>query len=786
MEKSASFINRVFNLRPGDFSRGLPLFAYYFLIISSYGMGRTARDSLFLDQFKAVQLPYADIAVAGLVGFIVALYIRLGRAVNLRNLQFVTLILFSLCYLGLWWGIHRQKLVWASPALYIFVGIFGVVAVTQVWTMANFLWTTREAKRLFGMLGSGGIAGGIAGGFLTKWIAPRFGTESILLVISAFVAGAGLLVVAIWSQRPPEDAQPLSDDGPRNLLESFQLVRQSPHLQAIAALICLASIVTTAAGWQLKAIAKETIVNKDMMAAYLGGFQAYAGIAAFAAQLLITTKLLRRFGVGVGLLVLPLSLTAGSIAVTISGTLWAATVLKGSDQIFRYSVDTSALQLLYLPVSPNIKLQVKSFIDTVIWRFGDGLAGLTLLVFATNLHFTPREIGWVNLALLGGWIVAAIVARHQYVATLRNNIQQIRIQPEKVSVPILDQFTRNVFAEKLNSPDVNEVMYALNLFEMAQHLHVHSAVRTLLNHPSPHVKKKAVYILNNAGDLSVRDQVVALLTDNSLDVRAEALLYLSRHDDVDPLTYIDKLDDFAGFSIRSAMISFLTKPGEGQNLIAARVMTNGMIADLGNEALSADAAHTLALLGDITVEPLQESLADGTVPIQIRVQIPGILLRIGTVAAARALAENLIQADPQLRLRVISALNKLCEFESNLAIDKHLVESAMVAEMMGHYRSYQILGASGLNVDEGLKRTMAEELERIFRLMKLLFPSLDLQNAYLGIQSNDPLTHANALEFLDNTLNPLLRTRLVPLIDSEVSLQERIHLADRFLGFSVT
>jgi len=786
MEKSASFINRVFNLRPGDFSRGLPLFAYYFLIISSYGMGRTARDSLFLDQFKAVQLPYADIAVAGLVGFIVALYIRLGRAVNLRNLQFVTLIFFSLCYLGLWWGIHRQKLAWASPALYIFVGIFGVVAVTQVWTMANFLWTTREAKRLFGMLGSGGIAGGIAGGFLTKWIAPRFGTESILLVISAFVAGAGLLVVAIWSQRPPEDAQPLSDDGPRNLLESFQLVRQSPHLQAIAALICLASIVTTAAGWQLKAIAKETIVNKDMMAAYLGGFQAYAGIASFAAQLLITTKLLRRFGVGVGLLVLPLSLTAGSIAVTIWGTLWAATVLKGSDQIFRYSVDTSALQLLYLPVSPNIKLQVKSFIDTVIWRFGDGLAGLTLLVFATNLHFTPREIGWVNLALLGGWIVAAIVARHQYVATLRNNIQQIRIQPEKVSVPMLDQFTRNVFAEKLNSPDVNEVMYALNLFEMAQHLHVHSAVRTLLNHPSPHVKKKAVYILNNAGDLSVRDQVVALLTDNSLDVRAEALLYLSRHDDVDPLTYIDKLDDFAGFSIRSAMISFLTKPGEGQNLIAARVMTNGMIADLGNEALSADAAHTLALLGDITVEPLQESLADGTVPIQIRVQIPGILLRIGTVAAARALAENLIQADPQLRLRVISALNKLCEFESNLAIDKHLVESAMVAEMMGHYRSYQILGASGLNVDEGLKRTMAEELERIFRLMKLLFPSLDLQNAYLGIQSNDPLTHANALEFLDNTLNPLLRTRLVPLIDSEVSLQERIHLADRFLGFSVT
>src|SRR5262245_8372963 len=177
MEKSASFINRIFNLRPGDFTRGLPLFAYYFLIISSYGMARAARDSLFLDRFKAVQLPYADIAIAALVGFIVAFYIRLGRGASLRNLQVVTLLLIALSYVGFWWGLQSDRWIWLSPTLYVWVGIYGVIAVSQVWTMANFVCTTREAKRLFGMLGSGGIAGGIAGGFLTRWIAPRLGTE---------------------------------------------------------------------------------------------------------------------------------------------------------------------------------------------------------------------------------------------------------------------------------------------------------------------------------------------------------------------------------------------------------------------------------------------------------------------------------------------------------------------------------------------------------------------------------------------------------------------------------
>jgi hypothetical protein len=351
-------------------------------------------------------------------------------------------------------------------------------------------------------------------------------------------------------------------------------------------------------------------------------------------------------------------------------------------------------------------------------------------------------------------------------------------------VPVLDQSTVNLFAEKLNSKDVNEVVYALHLFEMAQELNAHSAVRSLLEHPSAHVRKKAISILNNAGDRSVRHQIAGLLSDSSLEVRTEALLYLSRHDEMDPLTYIEKLGDFADFSVRSATVSFLMRPGDSHNPEAARMILNGMISDLHNPALAGDAARTIALLGDAAVDALRDQLAEASAPLELRCEIPGVLLRIGTNSAGAALAENLIQADPGLRSKVISALNKLCELRHGYAIDKALVESAMMAELIGHYRSYQILGSS--ENGEGLKQSMAEEIERIFRLMKLMFPSLDLQNAYSGIQSNDPVTHANALEFLDNALNPRLRARLVPLIDSEVSVNERIQLADKFLGFSVS
>ncbi|PYS53130.1 MAG: hypothetical protein DMG13_13855 [Acidobacteria bacterium] len=851
--KRMQLINRLFNLRPGDFIRGLPLFGYSLLIISSYVMAQVARDALFLNKFTPQQLPYVDITSAALVGIIVAVYIRLGRRTGLRNLLAGSLLFYTANVIVLWSAVHYYKYPWLYPVLYIWVGIFGVLAPAQVWTLANFVWTTREAKRLFSLVGSGAIAGGIFAGFFSNWMAPRFGTESLLLVVGMFLVFSAGLVLIVWNRQHREtetEAAP-AEETPQSLLDSFRLVIQSRHLQAIAGLICLSSIVTTAAGWQLKALAtanytKDAVVQKDALAAFFGSFYGYTGIASLAAQLLITTKLLRRFGVGVALLILPLSLVAGSTAVLFWGTLWAASLLKGSDKVLRYSIDTSALQLLYLPVPANIKLQVKSFIDTVIWRLGDGLAGLTLLLFATTLRFSPRQISWVNLSLLVAWLGAALLAKQQYVATLKANIKSVRIQPERVSVPVLDQFTTSVFAEKLNSPDQNEILYALTLFEIGQQVRAHSAVRNLLEHPSPHIRKKAVSILNGAADRSVRPQMLKLLHDDNLEVRTEALLYLTRHDHIDPLANIDRLADFADFSIRSATVAFLARPGEAQNIDAARLILGGMVREdgekgrqtrleaarviaslpdyfenqleflmrdsdpdvvreamraaaalrkrrfvpamiqqLGNDTLAADAADALALFEDAIIGTLRDHLSDPKEPIEIRQQIPQVLHRIGTEPAAHVLAENLLQADTVLRFRIISALNKLHDVRRNLTLDRPLIETVMTAELMGHYRSYQILGTMGGVADEALQRAMNDEVERIFRLMKLLFPSLDLQNAYLGIQSPDPVIHANALEFLDNTLNPQLRPLLVPLIDSEVSVEERIRLADRFLGFRV-
>jgi len=165
--------------------------------------------------------------------------------------------------------------------------------------------------------------------------------------------------------------------------------------------------------------------------------------------------------------------------------------------------------------------------------------------------------------------------------------------------------------------------------------------------------------------------------------------------------------------------------------------------------------------------------------------------RIGTAAAARALEEHLLEGDTTLRFRVISSLNKSRQLHPEVELDTQMIETALAAEILGHYRSYQILGTLGRELDgqqemaRALKVSIEQEVERIFRLLGLLLPQYDFHSAYVGLQSRSPVVHDNALEFLDNVLKPPLRNVLVPLIDSEVSLGERVQLANRLVGAKV-
>jgi AAA family ATP:ADP antiporter len=400
-----SLMERALGLTGAELRRAFPIFAYLFLTMSASVASKAARDALFLDRYRAIDLPYVDIAIAVLVGAAASAYIWFGHRTNLRNLQVGSLIVFALNALIFWWWsiANAQESGVMFVVIYLWVGVFSVLAPSQVWTLANHVMTTREAKRSFGFIGSGAILGWIVGGLVTRAGVSRFGTANMLAFVAVALVICAVMVIWIWRERPSYVGNDMPASGHEKqsfpLWSSFRLVQASPYLRAIAALVILSAVTTTVAGWQFKAIAKAAVPDTDELAMFFGTFNMIAGLMSLLLQLLLTGRVLRTLGVGPALFIVPTAMLAGSTGVLVLGSIVAAAALKASDQVLRYSIDKATVELLYLPVPSAHTFRVKSFVDTVVYRFGDASGGLLVLLFAAGLGWSAPQLSVIGIVL---------------------------------------------------------------------------------------------------------------------------------------------------------------------------------------------------------------------------------------------------------------------------------------------------------------------------------------------------------------------------------------------------
>ena len=97
---------------------------------------------------------------------------------------------------------------------------------------------------------------------------------------------------------------------------TLRRITRTPYLRLIAAMVFLVAIVTQWTQFQFSLLVEERFAgDADLLTAFFGRFNFALGITALIVQLLLTGPALRRFGIGVTILLLPLSLAFGSTLV---------------------------------------------------------------------------------------------------------------------------------------------------------------------------------------------------------------------------------------------------------------------------------------------------------------------------------------------------------------------------------------------------------------------------------------------------------------------------------------
>ena len=690
--------------REGELWRAALVFAYLFLVIGSYVVLKAVRDSLYLDAFGAVKLPYVIIGIAVLVGIFVDGYIRLSRHVRVGLLTSLTLA-FLVANLIAFWGIGRTGQAWLYPVLYIWVGCYGVIGPVQVWTMVNEVFGTREAKRLVGPIGAGGIAGAVAGGAVTGLLADRIGTIQLLLVVAGMLALC-VVLVRILARHQRSDRPVARSPRPENLRQAVETILGSRHLRVVGALIWLSAICTTIVDFQFKATASAAGFDRDGLTAFFGNVSSGMALACLAVQLLLVRGLLRRFGLGTIVLVLPLSLLFGSVTLIAFGTLWAATLAKSGDGVFKHSVDRSSKELAYLPIPADIKVSVKSTIDMVLDRLGDGSGGVLLMVLATWLGLGVRAIGVFNVPLLAAWLFVALSLRRSYLNELERAIggsTRRRLTLEDDSLDDAD--VRTALAAALHSGDDRAVLAALEFVtdprgELAPELH------RLAREGSPEVRAKVIGVLLQAGEEGLPEELTSGLESEDQDLLVRALDLVLAETPEDVQRRAGELVGRAAPETRGAMLALMMRRLGPEFEPMARRLLESLVAPGAPAATRRAAAAAIGLLpaSSPLTGPLERLLADEDAGVRAEAAVsagrlrradlaPALVGLLGSPRTRRAARTALrrigTEAAPALRVDLLAETTpwevrrRLPGLLAELAADGELVEVARALDAAG-------------------------------------------------------------------------------------------------------
>src|SRR5439155_25328802 len=128
-----------------------------------------------------------------------------------------------------------------------------------------------------------------------------------------------------------------------------------------------------------------------------------------------------------------------------------------------------------------------------------------------------------------------------------------RADAERWSAHVEERSTSDALADALGADDPSDILYALTLLEGRAMNMPPQVVGHLLEHRSPDVRKKALTLLAAADDPSGLAHAERLLQDDEdIGVRTEALLYLTRLTDADPLVRLADLDRVQASSVAAA------------------------------------------------------------------------------------------------------------------------------------------------------------------------------------------------------------------------------------------
>lgn len=405
--------------------RTLISFVWFFFLLFGWYCARPVRETL------ATVVPESQLKWVMSGTFLVMLvatpiYAWMAQRFSRRTLFVVTYVLFVAAFGWFAWNLPSDlESLRSSQAMigyyYVWASFFSLFSVSCFWSLLVDVFSTEEGKEHFGRIAAGGTAGSILASILAAGWSKQIGNNGLLAITTISLVIGGVLAVLLDRFASPVARTPSPPAGSwREFLTAFRGLVTSRYLLAIALFLFVGTAVDIVLYYDVTGLMKQ-VSDVDRRTGLFASFNLYSNLAILVMQPIVTPWCLRRFGVPLILIAVPL-VYAGCFGLLGSiNTLAIAFAVGILIRVLWLSLIAPAREVLFTSVAREEKYSTKNLIDTVFVRGGGIVPGFIIEPAKKQLG-SMEMVLWATIpfALLAAGLGAYLGWLHQKLSRSTN------------------------------------------------------------------------------------------------------------------------------------------------------------------------------------------------------------------------------------------------------------------------------------------------------------------------------------------------------------------------------
>ncbi len=434
------------DVQPGEGANALLMFVNVFLILCAYYFIKPLREGWIAVSdigglSKMEVKAYSSFGQSLLLLPIVWAFGRLSERYR-RSALITRSTLFCMTNLVFFWaiqpGLFIENLPYSGVIFYLWVGIFGVFVVAQFWAFAADIYSEERGNRMFPLIAVGATSGAACGAWITEiLVKSKLFSAEWLLIVAMIPLGVSVVLYRLVDDRmhqkenePVQDPR-IQDESQDSGQSAISIIFSSRFLLATAIITMILSWVNTNGENLLFRVVQEYLrdqaitqrifdsaalltYTRDGTTAFYGDFYFWVNIMGMLLQAFVASRILKYGGFGAILLVMPVVALVSYSAMAFIPVLSIVKVMKIAENSTDYSINNTARNVLWLPVSAEMKYKGKPTVDSLFVRLGDGVAALTVLIGVQIVALPIQSFFVLNIVLVVIWIVLAGVVIREY------------------------------------------------------------------------------------------------------------------------------------------------------------------------------------------------------------------------------------------------------------------------------------------------------------------------------------------------------------------------------------